>query len=260
MWWIGEIDSTYHKSGFESSSIQWIIFYSFVIMMIGCETVRGTCSKNCIKETLLIVPGGQFIGRVLPSPRVPGIETSLLNHFCSRQKMNYFHMTSRQWRSAKDHFSAFDLLLSQFWMVRRDQILMPPYSGLWQTSICHRVIEFSTKIEAYRLRIEIRCITDIAPAIGLYWKRLSKYCSNEIKLLFPRYFSPQQCGAKKLFCSGKKIHLIKSSLEILNLAWHEACRCKWLSAARNEKSRSEMAPGEDIGQKMGKLKLGILSI
>ena len=96
--------------------------------------------------------------------------------------------------------------------------------------------------------------------IGLYWKRLSKYCSNEIKLLFPRYFSPQQCGAKKLFCSGKKIHLIKSSLEILNLAWHEACRCKWLSAARNEKSRSEMAPGEDIGQKIGKLKLGILSI
>ena len=174
--------------------------------MIGCETVRGTCSKNCIKETLLIVPGGQFIGRVLPSPRVPGIETSLLNHFCSRQKMNYFHMTSRQWRSAKDHFSAFDLLLSQFWMVRRDQILMPPYSDLWQTSICHRVIEFSTKIEAYRLRIEIRCITDIAPAIALVC--IESGCQNTVQMKSSCYFRDtfhlNNAGQKSCFVRVKR--------------------------------------------------------
>ena len=48
-------------------------------------------------------------------------------------------MTSLEWRSAKDHFSAFDLLLSQFWMVRRDQIQMPlfPYPPLIQLSVKH---------------------------------------------------------------------------------------------------------------------------
>ena len=180
--------------------------------------------------------GDNLSGRFLP-PRELGIQTSLLNHFCSRQKMNYFHMTSLEWRSAKDHFSAFDLLLSQFWMVRRDQIQMPLFprpSNIYLSSKSDCALR-----QDWALSFENRNLMHCT-AIRLYWKPLSKYVWTEMKLLFLRVFSPTmqvERRTKKLFCSGKKSHLIKSSYEILNAAWHEACKCKWLSATRNERSR-----------------------
>ena len=112
-----------------------------VVCIEGRIQILHICvAKMASEERYWSFLGDNLSGRFLP-PWVLGIETSLLNHFCSRQKMNYFHMTSLEWRSAKDHFSAFDLLLSQFWMVRRDQIQMPlfplPDSTFRQTSICH---------------------------------------------------------------------------------------------------------------------------